>query len=276
MTTREPSIEQMQASMRAPWIAGDFGAIARTIGLQEADDFVARMRVEPDARVLDIACGTGNVTLALARRGITVTGLDMTPHLLEEARTRAVHEGLDIRFDEGFAERLPYPNANFDVVVSMFGVMFSRLPETVASEMARVLRPGGRLALANWTQSSFGGKIGEIVGRYLPPPSNGTISPYLWGEAETVADRLKLGFDSVLTSVVDITWELQRNAAESAAFFAQNAGPLQLVLGQLDAPQQAALLRDLERLWIDSNIAANTKSHTLIRNEYLQTLAQRR
>ena len=149
MSTQHLSIDQMKDSMRAPWIAGDFGALAREIGTPEAEGFVARMELEPGARVLDIACGTGNVTIALARRGAMVTGLDMMPHLLEEARARAASEGLPIRFDEGFAETLPYPDGSFDVLVSMFGIMFSPLPATVASEMARVLRPGGRLALAN-------------------------------------------------------------------------------------------------------------------------------
>jgi SAM-dependent methyltransferase len=274
--TQHLSIDQMKDSMRAPWIAGDFGAIAREIGAPEAEAFVARIRLEPGARVLDIACGTGNVTIPLARRGATVTGLDMTPHLLEEARARAAREGLRIRFDEGFVEKLPYPDASFDVLVSMFGIMFSPLPATVASEMARVLRPGGRLALANWTPSGFSGKMSEVSGRYLPPPPQGTISPFLWGEEATVRDRLKPGFDAVETSLVAVRWELQRSATGSAAFFAKNAGPVQLMLGRLDAPKQAALLHDLEQLWIDNNLAANGENHTLINNEYLEALAMRR
>ena len=104
---------------------------------------------------------------------------------------RAAREGLRIRFDEGFAETLPYPDASFDVLVSMFGIVFSPLPTAVVSEMARVLRPGGRLALANWTRSGFGGKMSAVVARYLPPPPQGTISPFLWGEEATVRDKLK-------------------------------------------------------------------------------------
>jgi len=269
-------IDQMRDAMRAPWIAGDFGAIAREMGVPEAEGFVARMELEPGARVLDVACGTGNVTIPLARRGATVTGLDMTPHLLEEARARAAREGLSIRFDEGFAETLPYPDGSFDVLVSMFGIMFSPFPATVASEMARVLRPGGRLALANWTPSSFAGKMHAVAGRHLPPPPQTTVSPLLWGEETTVRDRLKPGFDAVATSVVAVRWELQRSAAGSAEFFAKNSGSIQLMLGRLDAPKQAALLHDLEQLWIDTNLAANGENHTLISNEYLEVLAIRR
>jgi SAM-dependent methyltransferase len=233
------------------------------------------MGLEPGARVLDIACGTGNVTIPLARRGATVTGLDMTPHLLEEARARAAREGLRIRFDEGFAETLPYPNGSFDVLVSMFGIMFSPLPETVASEMARVLRPGGRLALANWTPSGFGGKMSAVGSRYLPP-HQGALSPFLWGEEATVRERLKPGFDAVETSIVAVRWELRRSAAGTAEFFTKNAGPIQLALRRLDAPKQAALLRDLEQLWIDNNLATNGEDCTLISNEYLEAFAMRR
>jgi SAM-dependent methyltransferase len=268
--------DQMKDSMRGPWIAGDFGAIAEEIGVPEAERFVARMGLGPGARVLDVACGTGNVTIPMARRGAMVTGLDMMPHLLEKARARAVREGLRIRFDEGFAEALPYPDGSFDVLVSMFGIMFSPLPATVASEMARVLRPGGRLALASWTPSGLGGKMGAVISRYLPPPPQGTISPFLWGEEATVRDRLKLGFDAVETSVVAVMWELQRSAARCAEFFTKNVGVIQLALGRLDAPKQAGLSGDLDRLWIDNNLATHGENRTLIRNEYLAVHATRR
>ena len=271
------SVEQMKDSMLAPWIAGDFGAIAREIGAPEAETFVARLELAPGARVLDLACGTGNVSIPLARRGAVVTGLDIAPNLLEEARERAAREGLPIRFDEGFAEMLPYPDGSFDVLVSMFGIMFSPLPDAVASEMARVLRPGGLLALANWTRSGLGGKLGAVTGRYLPPPPQGVIPPYLiWGEEAMVREMLSPGFDAVDTTVVAIEWELQRSAADSAKFFSKNSGQIQLMLGRLDGSKQAALLRDLEQFWIDNNLAAKDENRTLISNEYLRALAVRR
>jgi SAM-dependent methyltransferase len=275
MTTQHLSLDQMKDSMRAPWIAGDYGAIAEEIGSPEAESFVARLKLEPGARVLDIACGTGNVTLPLARTGAVVTGLDMTPPLLKQARARAVREGLSIRFDEGFAETLPYPDGSFDLLVSMFGIMFSPFPATVASEMARVLRPGGRIALASWTPSGFTGKMSAISVRYLPPPRS-AISPLLWGEEATVRDRLQPGFDAVETGIVAVRWELRRGAAGAAEFFAKNSGPIQVMLGRLDAPQQAALLQDLEQLWANNNLASNGENHTLISNEYLRVFAMRR
>jgi SAM-dependent methyltransferase len=200
----------------------------------------------------------------------------MMPHLLEEARARAAREGLRIRFDEGLAEMLPYPDASFDVLVSMVGIMFSPLPATVASEMARVLRPGGRLALANWTPSGFTGKMSAVAHRYLLPPSPDSISPFLWGEEAAVRDRLKPRFDAVETSILAVRWELQRSVSGAAELFAENSGPIQLALGRLDAPKQAALLQDLERLWIDNNLAADGENQTLISNEYLEARAVRR
>jgi hypothetical protein len=118
--------------------------------------------------------------------------------------------------------------------------------------------------------------MAAVVDRYLPPPPRDVISPFLWGEDATVRDRLKADFGAVETSILTITWGLQRSAAESAQFFAQNAGPIRLALGRLDPLKQAALLQELERLWIDNNLATNGASHTLISNEYLQALAVRR
>jgi hypothetical protein len=118
--------------------------------------------------------------------------------------------------------------------------------------------------------------MSAVVGRYLPPPPQGAVSPLLWGEEATVRDRLKPGFDAVETSVVAVRWEFQRTVAGSAEFFAKNAGPIQLALGRLDALKQAALFQDLEQLWIDNNLATNGENYTLISNEYLEVLAMRR
>ena len=147
--------EKKKAAQRATWQMGDFGALARTFGAVEAQLFVDRLPPLPGAAVLDIACGTGAATLPLARRGASVTGLDMVPKHLAEAEAQAKREDLSIRFDEGFAEHLPYPDQTFDVVVSMFGAMFSQKPDTIVSEIARVLKPGGLLAMANWNDFGF-------------------------------------------------------------------------------------------------------------------------
>ena len=272
--TQLSDFEQKKDSMRAPWKLGDFGALARTLGTREAEDFVARLKLEPEAQVLDIACGTGAATIPLARRGVSVTGLDMTPHLLDEARASAVSEGLRIRFDEGFVEELPYPDASFNVVISMFGAMFSPHPEVVASEVAHVLRPGGLLAMANWSESSFSGRMSKVQSGFFPPRP-GAISPMLWGDEWTVCERLKHDFAPVETSLVAFDWELQMNVVNAAGFFTKSAGPLQLLLSRLDEQGGSVLLQDLERFWIEENVASD-ENCTVVRNQYLQVLATRR
>ena len=274
MTTQPSQFEQMKDAMRAPWKLGDFGALSRTLGNHEAQDFVNRLKLEPGAQVLDIACGTGAATLPLARRGVSVTGLDMTPRLLEEARASAAGEGLRIHFDEGFVEELPYPDASFNVVVSMFGAIFSPRPEVVVSEIARVLKPGGLLAMANWTQSGFSGRMSSLPGAYFPPRP-GAISPMLWGENATACERLAHDFASVETCVVAFKWELGMNAAKAAAFFTENAGPLQLLLSRLEEQDHAALLQDLQSFWIEENLSSE-QNYTVVHNEYLEVLATRR
>ena len=269
-------LHHLQDKMRAPWEAGDFGAIARTIGAPEAESFAARLKIDPGAKVLDVACGTGGITLPLARQGAVITGLDITPRLLDEARARASDEGLNVHFDEGFAEQLPYSDVSFDVVVSMFGVMFSPSPESVSSEMARVLKPGGRLALANWTPSGFSGKFTEVVGPYLPPSPVSMTAPFLWGEEATVRNRLEAGFAFIETDRIRTAWDLPMSAQDAAKFFMKNSGPFQLLLPSLQPSRRDALVQDFEQFWIRNNRAEESEGHTLIDNEYLQTIATRR
>src|SRR6201996_1554384 len=167
--TPAPTIDQIKSNMRSTWMAGDFGMIAKPM-YTTAADFIGRLDIPAGARVLDIACGTGNTAIPLARRGCIVTGVDIAPNLLEQARARAAAEGLAITFDEGDAEALPYGDATFDAVTTMFGAMFAPRPERVASECARVLRAGGLLAMANWNPESFTGAMFRMSSKHAPPP----------------------------------------------------------------------------------------------------------
>ncbi len=153
-------IQKIKDSMRATWMAGDFGVVAKTISAG-AESFAGRLAVPSGAKVLDVACGTGNVAIPLARQGAVVTGVDIAPNLLVQARERAAAENLTAKFDEGDAEALPYADASFEIVVTMFGAMFAPRPDVVASELARVLKPGGLLAMANWNPASFTGKCSK-------------------------------------------------------------------------------------------------------------------
>ena len=157
MQSANPDFEQLKERLRSTWMAGDFGKIAE-YAVKGSEEFVNRLSIVPGMRVLDVACGTGNVTIPVARRGAQVTGVDIAPNLLEQARARAVAEGLTITFEEGDAEKLPYPDSSFDLVVSMFGTMFAPRPDQVAAELARVCRPGGIVAAGQLDAARVRGK----------------------------------------------------------------------------------------------------------------------
>lgn len=268
-----PTMEQIKQSMRAAWMAGDFGVIAKTIS-GAAEEFVAHLAFPPGTRVLDVACGTGNTALPLARAGAHVTGLDLAPNLLVQARDRAAAEQLSIRFDEGDAEQLPYPDASFDAAISMFGSMFAPRPELVASELARVLKPGGRLAMANWNPESFSGQLFLVSGQHAPPSP--TPAPVLWGDPATVRERLSPWFTDIQATLIPIEFELPYNAAGTVAFFRQYFGPTAVAFSRLDAAGQARMSAELEALWSAANVATNPENQTLVHNQFLEVTAIRR
>ncbi len=267
------ALQQLKARMRASWMAGDFGVVAKTIA-RGAEIFITRLGLPPGSLVLDVACGTGNLAIPLARQGCTVTGLDIAPNLLEQARKRAAAENLTITFDEGDAEQLPYANASFDAVVSMFGAMFAPRPDVVASELARVLKPGGRLAMANWNPASFSGKMFQVSNRHVPPPP-GLPAPVLWGDETHVRQRLAPFFEEIETELIAIDFDMPTNAAGAVAFFRKYFGPTQMAFQRLDEAGQSALTADLEALWAGANIAPEPENHLLVPNEYLRVTAIR-
>ena len=274
MDAPAPPIEQIKASMRAAWMAGDFGVVARTI-TGEAEKFVGRLAIAPGSRVLDVATGTGNLAIPLARSGAVVTGVDIATNLLEQGRQRAAAEGLSIRFDEGDAEQLPYDDGSFDAVVTMFGAMFAPRPEVVAAELARVLKTGGVLAMANWNPAGFAGKMFKVSSQHVPPPP-GIAPPVLWGDEATVRGRLAPYFTAIETETIPINFDLPTSPAGAVAFFRRYFGPTQMAFGLLDEAGQAALAADLESLWSSNNLADDPSSRTLVRNEYLQVTAIRK
>ncbi len=186
-----PDFKQLKAGMKAAWMAGDFGQIAQ-VTANEAAQFVERLEVPSGARVLDVACGTGNTAIPAARAGGEVTGVDIATNLLEQASKRAAAEQLKVRFQEGDAEELPFPDHSFEMVITMFGAMFAPRPERVASELLRVCKPGGQIAMANWTPRGFVGESFRLMFRTVPPPP-GIPAPILWGEEEVVRQRFGNG-----------------------------------------------------------------------------------
>jgi 2-polyprenyl-3-methyl-5-hydroxy-6-metoxy-1,4-benzoquinol methylase len=273
MDTPAPPIEQIKAAMRSTWMAGDFGVIAKTIA-GGAEAFASRLPIASRAKVLDVACGTGNVAIPLARRGAIVTGVDIATNLIVQARERAAVEDVTATFDEGDAEQLPYADGSFDAVVTMFGAMFAPRPELVASEMARVLKPGGLLAMANWNPASFTGKMFRLGSSHVPPPP-GIAPPVLWGDEATVRQRLAPYFTDINAEVIPIDFDMPVNPAGAVDFFRKYFGPTQVAFSKLDEAGQAAMAADLVTLWSSANVAPDPEGHTLIKNEYLQVTARR-
>ena len=271
MSAMNPEMESLKTRLRAMWMAGNFAEIAKYTAAG-AEEFIARLALEPGARVLDVACGSGNLSVPAARAGAVVVGVDIAANLLEQARARAAAEGLTIQFDEGDAEALPYPDASFDVVVSMFGAMFAPRPPLVAAELLRVCRPGGRIALASWTPGGFIGQMFKTTGRHVPPPPN-MPSPVLWGDEETVRERLREGVSGLELTRRAVVFDYPFPPAEVVEFFRLYYGPTQRAFDALDEAGQAALRRDLEQLWSEHNRAADAA--TRVEAEYLEVVATR-
>ncbi|HLY08409.1 MAG TPA: methyltransferase domain-containing protein [Planctomycetota bacterium] len=189
----EDPIAEFKHRQRETWALGNFGDVA-TFTTQTAGHLVRFAGVRAGQAVLDVACGTGPVAITAARRGARVTGLDLTPELLAQARDSAPIAGLsDVVWKEGDAEALPFADASFDVVLSQFGHMFAPRPEVATRELLRVLKPGGRIAFATWPPEGFVGRATLLSGKYVPPPGPGVPPPAQWGDPNIVRDRLGAG-----------------------------------------------------------------------------------
>ena len=268
-----PTMDEIKASMRTTWMAGDFGVIAKS-NARQAEEFVARLAIPGGARVLDVACGTGNLAIPLARQGCVVTGVDIATNLLDQGRERAATEGLSITFDEGDAENLPYADASFDAAVTMFGAMFAPRPELVAAEFARVLKPVGQLAMGNWNPESFVGRMFTLSAQHAPPPP-GIVPPNLWGVERVVRERLASGFDEIQTELIAIMLDLPMNTAGAVSLFRRFFGPTQMAFSKLDPAGQKSFTAALEELWSSANTSGDP-NRLVIPNSYLQVTAKRR
>lgn len=261
--------DPLTGRVRATWTAGDFGRIAK--GYERgAGEFIARLGINVGEHVLDVASGTGNLSIPAARRGAVVTGVDIAPNLVEQARLNAEREGLAINFEVGDAEELRYADGVFDSVVTMFGAMFAARPERAAAELIRVTRSGGRVAMANWTPTGFIGQMFRTVGRHVPPPG-GIPSPILWGSEIEVNSRLRTGVQSLTLTPRTITFEYPFSAAETVDLFLQYYGPTVRAYASLDEKAQRAFQADLEVLWQENNRA--TDGTTRVEAEYLEVVA---
>ena len=271
MTTMTPEMEVLKARLKATWMAGDYGHLAKYLE-PGALEFLARLAVAPGTRMLDVACGAGQIAIPAARAGVQVTGVDIATNLIEQARERARVEGVEVQFDEGDAEMLLYEDAAFDLVVSLIGAMFAPRPERVAAELVRVCRPGGRIVMANWTPEGHIGQMFKIIGKHVPPPPL-MAPPMKWGDEATVRERLQDGVAQLDTTKRRYPMRYPFPPAEVVEFYLVYYGPTNRAFTALDAAGQSALRQDLEQLWAGNNQARDGSTH--VEAEYLEVVALR-
>lgn len=244
--TGTPDLVAVKTRQKAAWTSGDYAVVGTTLQivgetLSEAIDLRA------GERVLDVAAGNGNATLAAARRWCEVTSTDYVPSLLERGRERAAAERLHgVDFREADAEALPFDDASFDVVLSTFGCMFAPNPQRVAAELLRVCRPGGRIGMANWTPEGFIGQLFKTIGRHVPPPA-GVPSPSLWGNRARITELFSGSAQAIATETRQFNFRY-RSAGHMLEVLRGYYGPILKAFAALDASGQAALEQDFVAL----------------------------
>ena len=274
-STRSPiaDLNVIKSKQKTTWQSGDYGQIARSIE-NVAEEFMARQTLPPGLRVLDVACGTGNLAVIAARQGCVVSGVDIAENLLTQARARAADARLNIAFKEGDAEAMPFADSSFDLSISMFGLMFAPRPEKVAAELQRVTKSGGKIALANWTLEGFIGKMFRVFKTHLPPPPAGIPSPMDWGNESIVSQRLQSRFKDLRLTRRIASMRFPFSPADTVEFFRKYYGPTFRAFESLPAPSQEALRRDLVELQTQNNIA-KAPNQTEVAAEYLEVIATR-
>jgi ubiquinone/menaquinone biosynthesis C-methylase UbiE len=241
----EPDLAAIKQRQQATWASGDFAVIGTTLQMV-GESLAEAVDIFPDERVIDIAAGNGNATLAAARRFAKVTSTDYVPALLQKGQARAQAEGLPVHFQEADAEALPFPDGCFDVALSTFGIMFAPDHGRAASEMLRVVRDGGRIGMANWTPDGLIGQLFKTIGKHVPPPA-GLASPALWG----TEDYMHKLFGSQAASIHALRRSFNFRYASPehmVQIFRDFYGPVHKAFGALDGKGQAALERDVIEL----------------------------
>ena len=271
VTMKPVATDALTDRTKATWMAGDFGKIAKSYE-PGAAAFIARLNIQTDERVLDVACGTGNLAIPAARSGAQVTGLDIAPNLVEQAQAWARTEGLAIHFEEGNVEQMPYAEASFDTIVTMFGAMFAPRPDATTGELLRVCRPGGRIAMANWTSDGFIGQMFKIMGKHVPP-APGVPSPIQWGNEAVVAERLGNQVADLRCTPRTITFNFPFSPAATVEYFRTYYGPTLRAFATLTPDAQEALRSELVQLWTQHNRSQN--GVTQVDSTYLEVIAVR-
>ncbi len=247
-----PDLGAMKIKQQAAWSSGDYAVVGTTLQIV-GEQLCEALDLRSGQKVLDVAAGNGNVTLAAARRWCEVVSTDYVPSLLKRGRARAAADGLDVAFKEADAEALPFDDGSFDAVVSTFGVMFTPNQDKAARELARVCRSGGKIGLANWTPEGFIGQMFKTLGKYLPPPA-GAKSPALWGTRA----RLNEMFGTAATSIIAEPRMFNfryRSPEHFVDLFKTYYGPMLKAFAALEPAKQNSLHQDLLALIASFNEA---------------------
>jgi len=260
------AIKQRQQSM---WASGDYAVVGTTLQLV-GERLCDAIDIRAGERVLDVAAGNGNATLAAARHFAQVTSTDYVEALLERGKARAEAERLPVIFKQADAEALPFENNSFDVVLSTFGVMFTPDQEKAASELIRVVRKGGRIGLASWTPEGFIGQLFKTIGKHVPPPA-GVKSPALWG---TEAHLQQLFAGHQVQATKQIFNFRYKSAAHWLEVFKTYYGPTHRTFAALDPAKQAALEADLFELLERANRGG--KDTFIASSEYVEAIVTKR
>jgi SAM-dependent methyltransferase len=269
-TAGQVDLAAVKACHHGAWSSGDYAVVGTTLQIV-GEELCEALDIRPGQKVLDVAAGNGNVSLAAARRWCEVVSTDYVPALLERARERAAAERLNIEFREADAEALPFPDASFDVVVSTFGVMFTPDQERAAAEMIRVCRPGGKIGLANWTPEGFIGQLFKTVGRHIAPLA-GVESPTLWGTRGRITELFGTQAASISVEPRDFVFRY-RSPDHWLEVFKAYYGPLLKAFAALDPVAQSALATDL--LALIGRFNRSDDRSMVVPSEYLEVVISR-
>ena len=266
-----PDLNAIKNKQQAAWSSGDYAVVGTTLQIV-GEQLAEALDLRAGQKVLDIAAGNGNATLAAARRWCEVTSTDYVESLLARARQRAEAEGLKVNFQKADAEALPFADSSFDAVLSTFGGMFSPDQGRTASEMLRVCRSGGCIGLANWTPEGFIGQMFKTIGKHVPPPA-GLKSPALWGTAEWIEKAFRADASSLVAQRRNFVFRY-RSAEHFLDVFRRYYGPMLKAFEALQEPRRAALSRDIIELIGRLNTSGDKTM--VVPSEYLEVVVTKR
>jgi ubiquinone/menaquinone biosynthesis C-methylase UbiE len=271
MPAETPDYSAIKTKQNAAWSSGDYAIVGTTLQIV-GENLAEALDLRSGSKVLDVAAGNGNFTLAAARRWADVTSSDYVAELLERGRERAAGDRLEVNYQVADAEALPFDNASYDVVASTFGVMFTPHQEKAAAEMVRVCRSGGKIGLANWTPEGFIGALFKVIGRHVPPPA-GVRSPALWGTKSRLEELFAA--DAADISVKERKFAFRyRSADHWMEIFRTFYGPVHKAFGALDAEGQKKLDTDIRDLIGRFNEAED--GTVVVPSDYIEVVITRR